>query len=154
MKIEDKLIIIKELAKIFNENNILWAIGSSFLMYIKGITKDFNDIDILVEEKDIKLIRNILNDKYNQLPPYNIPKYETPYFMEYNIKGLDIDIISNLTITFDNTTNRYPLNKKDIEDYILDDTKIYLHSLKKWQKYYKETNRIEKSKLIEEYYKK
>ncbi|GAB6168403.1 hypothetical protein JCM1393_08630 [Clostridium carnis] len=45
-----------------NEENILWAVGASVLLNNYGIISKPNDIDILVDIKDIHKVDNILTN--------------------------------------------------------------------------------------------
>lgn len=58
--IQKKLNVLSMIAESLNKNNITWAIGASLLLYFKGIANEFNDIDIIIDEKDVEKVKKIL----------------------------------------------------------------------------------------------
>ena len=40
---EEKLQVLVQLAALFNEHEIQWAVGGSLLLYFKGLVSDFHD---------------------------------------------------------------------------------------------------------------
>ena len=59
-EINDKLKVLAKIAKFFNEEKITWAVGASLLLFFKGKTDHFNDIDLMVDEKDIEKVKTIM----------------------------------------------------------------------------------------------
>ena len=59
MKENKKILILRRIAHTFNEANITWALGASMLLYFKGITSEFRDIDIMVANEDITSAKEI-----------------------------------------------------------------------------------------------
>ena len=57
----EKLLVLSKLALEFNNQNIVWAVGASLLLYLKGYVEDFNDIDIMVADVDAIKAEKILN---------------------------------------------------------------------------------------------
>lgn len=149
--IKEKLQILSKIANSINQKKITWAIGGSVLLYIKGFVNNFNDIDIIVTEEDVKSLKDIMlvhGQLINHTPN---AKYQTKHFYEFNIDGVDFDIISGFTIVNNDQLHYFPLDKKDITDLIkLDGNKIPLHSIKQWCLYYELMGRMEKVKLIDE----
>ena len=47
---EKKLKVLSALAADLNESDILWAVGASAMLFLRGIVKEFRDIDLLVCE--------------------------------------------------------------------------------------------------------
>lgn len=45
--------VIEKLSCVFNEEKIEWALSCSANLFFKGITDDFDDLDIMVDEMDI-----------------------------------------------------------------------------------------------------
>jgi len=151
--IENKLKVLSKVAKEVNSNNITWAIGASLLLYFKKITNEFHDIDIMVAESDVKKIKKILLS-FGKLQPKNPNiQYKTKDFMEFNIEGIDFDVMAGFVIVNKNIEHYFPLEKKDIKDYIdIHGTTIPLHSIEKWLIYYKLMERTEKVKMIDSYF--
>lgn len=151
--IEKKLNILSKVAKELNANNITWAIGASLLLYFKEITNEFHDIDIMVAESDVEKIKKILLS-FGKLQPKNPNiQYKTKDFMEFNIEGVDFDVMAGFVIVNNNIDYYFPLEKKDIKDYIyIQGTTIPLHSIQEWLTYYKLMDRTKKVKMINSYF--
>ena len=52
--VKEKLKLLEKMAYHFNKENVEWALGASMLLYIKGITTEFHDIDLMVSTDDAK----------------------------------------------------------------------------------------------------
>ena len=149
---EIKIATFLKVAKILNENNITWALGASLLLYLKGITDKFNDIDLMVSENDIEKTKNIflsLGKEYAKNP--NL-QYKSKCFLEFNIDGIDFDIISGFIIVNNNCDHYFPLEKHSIVEYFyLENISIPLQSVNDWLTYYSLMNRKEKVEMIKNY---
>lgn len=151
--IEKKLNILAKVAKELNANNITWAIGASLLLYFKGITNEFHDIDIMVAESDVESIKKLLLS-FGKLQPKNPNiKYKTKDFMEFNIEGIDFDVMAGFIIVNNNIDHYFPLEKKDIKGYVdIQGATIPLQSIEEWHTYYKLMDRTEKVTMINSYF--
>ncbi len=117
MNIDKKLDILSKIAEKLNEEKIVWAIGASLLLYIKGKTTEFNDIDIMVAEEDVEKLNKVLLTMGDLQQPNPNNLYKTKYFMEYLIDGIDVDIMAGFTIVKDNKEYYFPLKYNDIKEY-------------------------------------
>ena len=72
---------------------VQWALGASMLLYFKGITSEFHDIDLLVSEHDAECVRRILSEMGELCPPDPMPNpmYRTKAFMEFLIDSIEVD---------------------------------------------------------------
>ncbi len=148
---DHKLLVLEKLANLFNKNNITWAIGGSVLLYFKGITNHFNDLDVLIHEKDIDKVQILLREEV-LLAPIDNGSYQSTAFMQYIIDGVDIDIIAGFSIMNDKQRYYFPLlTNEDLETYKLNETIVYLDKLSAWSNYYALMQRMDKHKLIEAY---
>ena len=84
-KAEQKIELLKDIAHRFNEAHIMWALGASMLLYFKGITSEFHDIDLMISTADVQRVRTILSKMGEIQPPNLDPKYQTKAFMEFVI---------------------------------------------------------------------
>ena len=50
---EHKLAVLGEIARALNGGDVVWAVGGSLLLYCKGKTDTFRDIDIMVWEEHV-----------------------------------------------------------------------------------------------------
>lgn len=146
---EKKLRVLLKVGQVLNENSITWAVGASLLLYFKKVTNEFNDIDIMIDEKDVEKVKEILLS-FGELQPKNPSlKYKTKHFLEFKVEGVDIDIMAGFTIVSNQREYYFPLEKNEIEDYfILNGISIPLQSVYKWRTYYELMGREEKVKLI------
>lgn len=60
--INEKIEVLRKIAHQFNEEEVIWALGASMLLYFKGITSEFHDIDLMIAEKDVDSVRKILSE--------------------------------------------------------------------------------------------
>ena len=137
------------IAKQFNEAKITWNLGASCMLYLRTIVNDFNDIDIMISENDIDIVKEIMS-KYSIVEKRDLhPKYKTKAFLEYNINGVDIDIMAGFIIISNGKSHYFPLiSNENNEIIIIEETQIYLESLETWLKYYKLMGRKDKTELI------
>lgn len=154
MDVINKINLLKIIANEFNEAGVTWSLGGSMLLYFKGITKEFNDIDILIIDKDVLKVKKIMTKLKAELQPFTPKtKYKTKIFLEYKISGIDLDIMAGFTIV--NNGIDYDCSLKPnqiIEYYDLDGEKIPLQSIDLWLKYYKLMGRESKVSMIENAY--
>lgn len=147
----NKIDVLKELASKFNQSKVKWNVGASCMLYLRGITSAFNDIDIIIDEKDVELVKEILKDFIpNQVLPNE--KYKTKVFLEYVIHGVDIDIMAGFTILSNNKDYYFPIKDKSSYDTIkIDEVEIVLGSVEEWYTYYKLMDRKDKVELLSSY---
>lgn len=149
--LKHKLEILSLIAKNLNKEKITWAVGGSTLLYLKNISKTFDDIDIEVTEDGVSKVKQILLN-LGQLQTQDLNKnFKTKYFYEFKIENVDVDVMAGLSIINNEIEYYFPLNKEDISDYIIiNNETIPLQSVLKWKQYYKLMNRHDKVKMIEE----
>lgn len=151
MEIEKKLSVLKKIAEILNQNKITWAVGASLLLYLKGIVTDFQDIDIMVDEKDIPTVKRLLGEVGSPQRKSPNAQYRTKEFLEYVIDGVDLDIMAGFTIVTDHCQHYFPLTQESIQAYTtLDGIPIPLQSVAEWKTYYTLMGRTERVRLIEQ----
>lgn len=150
--IEKKLNTLLEVAEKLNKNNVTWTVGASLLLYLKRIATEFQDIDILISEDDITVVKEILLSLGELKGKNPNSQYKSKSFMEFTINEVDFDVIAGFVIVNSNKEYYFPLQKEEIKDYItIQGIEIPLHSLEQWENYYKLMNRNEKATLINNY---
>ena len=90
-----------KLAQRFHEESITWCVGASLLLYVKGIATDFHDIDIMVLEEDALRVKDVLLRMGSQQPSHSNPRYQTTYFFEFIVAGVEIDVMGDFVIVKD-----------------------------------------------------
>ena len=73
MEKQKKIELLQKIAHRLNEAHVQWALGASMLLYFKGITSEFHDIDLLVSEHDAECVRRILSEMGELCPPDPMP---------------------------------------------------------------------------------
>lgn len=60
-----KIEVLKEIAHRFNEAHVMWSLGASMLLYFKGITTEFHDIDLMIANEDVDVMAgfSIISDE-------------------------------------------------------------------------------------------
>ena len=70
---QEKIQLLLRIAHRLNEAHVEWALGASMLMYFKGITSEFHDIDLMVADCDAECVRTILSEMGENCPSDSIP---------------------------------------------------------------------------------
>ncbi|MGO5051782.1 hypothetical protein ACTQ6A_04590 [Lachnospiraceae bacterium LCP25S3_G4] len=153
MKLTEKVDVLKTISREFNQAGITWSLGASMLLYFKGITTEFDDIDIMVINEDVEQVKEIMKSLEGELqPPNPNEKYKTKTFLEYVVSGVDVDILAGFVIVNEGHTYDCSLHLNQIVEYLeLDGGKIPLQSVDLWYKYYKLMGRDKKVQMIKEY---
>lgn len=116
-----------------NKENISWGVGASILLNHYNLVNNPKDIDILVALEDIHKADEILKSLgHKKVREFN-ESYSTEYFNEYVINGIDIDVMSGLTLNHEEGKYTQIFDKASIVDEMdVDDVKIPLTSLEDW----------------------
>ena len=153
MNTTDKITVLKKIAREFNRANIVWSLGASMLLYFKGIVSDYHDIDILIMDEDLKLVKEIMALLQGEIQPF-VPneKYRSKAFLEHVISGVEVDVIAGFAIMNGGQLFDCSLRPDQIVEYAnLDGEKIPLQSVDLWRKYYELMGREKKVQIIENY---
>lgn len=146
---QDKINVLIKIAKELNKHNINWAIGGSLLLYFEHKTDFFNDIDLMVFEKDAEKTKEILLSMGKLQPPNPNIKYKTKYFFEFVIDNVDIDVMAGFTIVKNGKSHLVSLEKYGVSSVdTIQGEKIPKQSLKDWKFFYELMDRPAKVKMI------
>ena len=151
-KTQEKIQLLLRIVHRLNEAGVEWALGASMLLYFKGITSDFHDIDLMVADCDAECVHTILSEMGESCPPASIPNpmYRTKIFMEFLIDSVEVDVMAGFAIVKDGKVYDCALHKEQIvEKMPLGTEVIPLQSPSLWCKYYRLMGRAEKVELIE-----
>lgn len=148
---QSKLNTLAKIARQLNDANIVWALGASMMLYLRGIVEEAHDIDIMVAESDAEAARREM-DGLGQLQPKTASgQYLTHTFLEYVVDGVDVDVISGFVIVKDGTAHEMPFDGSHIDQReTLLGVEIPLQSLADWQQYYELMGRSAKARMIAE----
>lgn len=141
------------IGKKLNEEGIVWGVGASILLNNYGLIDKPNDIDILVDLKDIGKADMVLKGIGEKIAWEMTDTYSTKYFYEYIINGFDIDVMAGLSIKYNNGTFKYIFDQSSISEIkIINGVNIPLTSLEDWYVIYQLIpNRETKAYMIENY---
>ncbi|MEG1448542.1 MAG: hypothetical protein RR048_02760 [Oscillospiraceae bacterium] len=149
-ELENKLKVLSDIAHVLNKNGVVWAIGASLLLFFKGKTTVFHDIDIMVLETDVDKLKDLLLPMGTLAPPNPNSQYKTRHFLEFNINGVEVDVMAGFVIVKDGKEYDCALKPNQIVEYItVDNEKIPLQSLNDWRKYYELMGRTSKVEMID-----
>ena len=76
---EEKLQVLVQLAELFNEHEIQWAVGGSLLLYFKGLVSDFHDLDLMIDEQAGEQVAQLLEPLGTRRPFIPSPAFQTGY---------------------------------------------------------------------------
>lgn len=147
---QEKIELLKKIAHRFNEAHVVWALGASMLLYFKGITSEFHDIDLMVSDTDVGCVREILSEMGEIQASKPNPKYQTKTFMEFTIDSMDVDVMAGFSIVSEGKLFDCSLQKEQIVGKMLLGAELIpLQSPLLWCEYYRLMGRNEKVEMIE-----
>ena len=150
---EKKLKVLSALAADLNESDILWAVGASAMLFLRGIVKEFRDIDLLVCEEDVEIAAEILLRHGTELPTPEDSRFGSKHYRKFDVDGVEIDLIAGFVVnSADGKQHVCPLEIEEVDACVdVNDVAVSLHALGTWFKYYTWMGRTERVKQIEEY---
>lgn len=149
-ELDRKLKVLSDIAYVLNKNNAVWAVGGSLLLYFKGKTDVFHDIDLMVCEDNIEMLKELLLPMGVLASSKPNNQYKTRHFFEFTIKDVDVDIMAGFVIVKAGKEYDCSLLPDQIAEYIqLNGETIPLHSLSVWRRYYELMGRISKVEMID-----
>lgn len=150
--LDEKLKVLSDIAGVLNKNEVRWAVGGSMLLYFKGRTDLFHDIDLMVLEEDAEKLKDLLLPMGALAPPNPDKQYKTRHFFEFMINGVDVDVMAGFVIVNAGKEYDCSLMPGQIAEYIqLNGQKIPLQSLEDWRRYYELMGRTAKVNMIDNF---
>lgn len=148
MNQQEKHAVLARIARSFNEAGIRWAVGASLMLCLRGISPDFNDIDLLVAEADLCRAKQILLGMGELHPSAPNPDFCTKHFLEFKIDGLGVDLLAGFAVRKDGVVYSFPLEPRHDSAIVLGET-VPMESLERWQDCYQAMGRSQKQQLVE-----
>lgn len=146
--------VLFKVNKLFSENSIRFGIGASLLLRSFNLTSKVSDIDIIIHDEDVEKVIEIMNTIGIRRVSKELTLYETESFLEYNVDGIDLDIMSKFSVRTDEGVFLYPFDVKELKyKVVLNCSKIPVLSLENWFVSYLVINRKEKAEIIKKYLK-
>lgn len=141
------------ITKELKSKDIKWALGGSWVLYHHQLIEEVNDIDIIVEEKDIDRIIEVMSLLGEPQGVERKKLFATKYFYKFLVNGINIDIMGGFGIRHNKGVYIYEFKDASITDYIRsEDVMVPVTSLEDWFVLYQLLpNREYKVDLIEKY---
>ena len=151
---DKKLKVLAKLAADLNESDLIWAVGASAMLFLRGIVREFHDIDLLVCEEDVEKAKEILLRHGTLLPTQPDDRFGSHHFLEFDVDGVEIDLIAGFVVnSADGKQHVCPLQVEEVDACVdVLDQAIALHSLNVWYQYYTWMGRKDRIKNIEDYF--
>lgn len=146
--------ILSYIGEKLNEEGVTWGVGASILLNKFGLIDKPNDIDLLVDLKDIEKVDAILKSIGKKKKCKETDTYTTQYFYEYIINDIDVDVMSGLRINHNEGMFKYIFDQSSISDTKkINGVNIPFTSLEDWYIIYQLIpNREAKVNKIEKYF--
>lgn len=140
--------------KQLNEAHLLYAIGGSMMLKLRSFDVIPQDCDIMVMETDFQSVVEIFQCVATQVNKPSLLPYKTKHFTTFNLEDITIDIMAGFTYEHLEGTYYTMFDSESITDWVqVEEIKLPLMSLEEWFILYNIMNRLEKTKLIETYWK-
>lgn len=148
---DKKFELLRKIAHEFNQAGITWALGASMFLYLKGISPEFDDIDLMIADKDIESAKEILMNMGELLSAKSNYGYATKAFYEFAIDGIEVDFMAGFAVVKDGIQHDCSLEADPaVEVYELEGEKVPFQSLEAWCRYYEWMGRDGKVRMIRE----
>ena len=116
-----------------NQANILWAVGGSLMLSQYGLEPNPGDIDILVAIQDAEKADIILEALGKKKQNESAGVYESKFFYQYRISGVDVDVMAGFAIRHSEGIFQYPFDQKSVTEIkLINDIPIPFSSLEDW----------------------
>jgi len=147
--------VLVKVTRIFDKENITWGLGASGILFYHGIVDQVNDIDIVVLPDHVEQAEALVLTigKKVDTPPSSF--YDNEYFGEFIVDGVELDIMSNMTIINHGIKFLYEFTKASVVHYMkIQDVNVPISSLEEWYfLYHIIPNKDKKIKILDDYYK-
>lgn len=133
-----------------------WAIGGSLMLSYFGLGVEPRDVDILIDAKDAKKIRGIMENIGKEISVPSKGNYRSKEFFRYNVDDIEFEFIGDFKIQWSNSElYQFILDEKAIiSGFIYGDIEVNLTTLEDWYVAYGVMmDPKERLPLIEEYFK-
>lgn len=122
-----------KIAKQFNKTGITWALGGRAVLVEHGIFDQANEIDLLVMQKDLVKVNKVLSSLGVKKQALSSKKYLTKHFYQYEIDEVEVTVICELQIKYEDTTYPYLFDQSSItSSAFVARIKTFYTSLEDW----------------------
>lgn len=157
MEAEEKLVLLTRVARALNAAHVVWAVGASALLYLEGVAEDFEDFDLLIAPESLSAAENAFHvlGAVRHAPAPPVAAYATGSFVEYELRGVEFDLLCDFAIRRKDAVYRYPFGLERIAgSTVLHGERVPLCPLADWMVLYLlMPGRSKKAALISRYLK-
>lgn len=141
------------IGKRLNEDDVLWGVGASVLLNEYNLVDNPKDIDLLVGLHSIEKVDKILRELGEKKAREQSDAFATEHFYEYNINGVEVDVMAGLKLRFGYGLYEFTFDEKSITKIKEQNgVKIPFTALEDWYVIYQMIpGRLRKVQLIEDY---
>lgn len=126
----DRKNVFIQIQKKCNEREVKWAIGCSMDLFLRGLTDEFHDIDIIVDRESIIAIKEIMDELGAELTDTGGNGFcESDVYLHYQIGRVDVDIISKFRVMTFNTQYYYNYDISEVDFMEFEGIEVPLISL-------------------------
>ncbi len=142
------------IAQKLNSVKVCWGVGASFMLKQHGLIENPNDLDLMVSVGDTEQADQILTSMGKRLESVRKPCYSTLFFYEYQIDGVEIDLMAGFGVFHAAGHYEYQFDPQSIvERKVIIGVEIPFTALEDWYILYQlMPNREPKVKAIEDYW--
>ena len=139
-EVEIKLKALGVIADRLRHSGVQFTLGGSCLLFAHGLIDDFDDVDLLTEDKEDKVLIALKGIQVRKVPETGI--YSSEFFYEFEYGGCEFDLLGSFDI-------QGAAGKQRIHSVAMGTWNgIPLGSLKVWRKAYELMGRPDKVDLI------
>jgi len=136
-ELEHKLAVLARLARVLNGGGVVWALGGSALLYLRGRTDGFHDLDLMVLEADAERAGELLAPLGAAGAARPAGQYRSRFFLELTVEGVEVDVIAGFAIVKDGAEYDCSLTPEAIAGTVpVLGEPVPLQSLSDWKRYY------------------
>ncbi len=108
---------IVEVLKFLNKRlkKVKWILVGSASLMVQGVDVSPPDIDILTNKRDIRKIEKLLEEYEIERLKYGISEFFRYCFCVFRIKGVKVEVMSNLEVKIGNRWKKSRILPKEIE---------------------------------------
>ena len=144
--------VLIQLSQILKNNDIVWGIGGSYLLYLHDLYDSPHDIDLWVHEDCMPKVKELFSE-FREIKTHIPVPVEMHYKIEYY--GIEVEFIAGFFTKPNQYHFSYRINEKNIEEIQIDtDETVPCTYLEEWYIVYKLLNRNDKAKIIKDYFNK
>ena len=100
----------------FKKHNVKWSLLCSSQLFFKGVVDDFNDFDILIEYNSIENMREAMKELGAKSKAQGDQScFGSSMFERYVLDDIDLDMVSNYTVTTFGKRYRYSYSEDETE---------------------------------------